>query len=143
MAGASLWFHLEPSSPIPIYVQLTEQVKRAVAGGSLLPGTQLPSVRELAVRLRINPNTVARAYMELERDGVVVTQKGRGTFIAEGIRVLTEAERMKDVADSLEKVLEKARDYGIDQGKLRNLFEGMMTRLFTGRSGGPGGFDVV
>ncbi|HHY46574.1 MAG TPA: GntR family transcriptional regulator [Firmicutes bacterium] len=125
-----MWFHLEPSSPIPIYAQIAEQVKRAVAGGILLPGDQLPSVRELAMKLRINPNTVARAYLELEREGVVATQRGRGTFVADGIRALPEVEREREVKGDIERALVKARDYGIKGEKVRALFAGAMRRLF-------------
>lgn len=74
--------------------------------------------------------------MELERDGIVVTQRGRGTFVAVGIRPLLEAERMKDVEDSIEQALVKARDYGIEREKVRNLFEEKMTHLFVGNKNG-------
>jgi len=75
--------HLDPSSSQPIYVQLVEQVKHLVATGRLKPGDQLPTVRQLAVDLRINPNTVARAYAELASHGIISTQQGRGTYIAQ------------------------------------------------------------
>ncbi|HHW99476.1 MAG TPA: GntR family transcriptional regulator, partial [Firmicutes bacterium] len=74
-------FYLDHRSPIPIYVQLQNQVKQAIAGGVLAPGEQLPSVRELAGRLAVNPNTIARAYQELEREGLIETLRGRGTFV--------------------------------------------------------------
>ena len=74
---------LNPRSGVPIYAQIVEQVKRQVASGELRPGEQLPTVRQLAVDLTVNPNTVARAYTELEREGVLATQQGRGTFVAQ------------------------------------------------------------
>jgi len=76
-------FSLEPASALPVYVQLREQVLRALAAGRLAPGLQLPTVRQIAVHLGVNPNTVNRAYIELERDGVVTTARGRGTFVAD------------------------------------------------------------
>jgi GntR family transcriptional regulator len=76
-------FSLEPASALPVYVQLREQVLRALAAGRLAPGVQLPTVRQIAVHLGVNPNTVNRAYIELERDGVVTTARGRGTFVAD------------------------------------------------------------
>lgn len=76
-------FTLEPVSALPVYVQVREQVLRALATGKLSPGDQLPTVRQLAVHLGVNPNTVNRAYIDLERDGVLVTARGRGTFAAE------------------------------------------------------------
>ena len=74
-------FHIDPGNPAPIYAQLERAVQTAVAAGWLEPGDQLPTVRQLAVILKINANTVARAYASLERDGVVETQRGVGTFI--------------------------------------------------------------
>jgi len=76
-------FHLDGSSASPVYAQIREQVLHAVARGALAPGQQLPTVREIAVVLRVNPNTVNRAYIELEREGVLDTFRGRGTFVAE------------------------------------------------------------
>ncbi|MCJ7668184.1 MAG: GntR family transcriptional regulator [Anaerolineae bacterium] len=69
-------------SGVPIYAQIMEQIKHLVAAGRLKPGDQLPTIRQLAVDLRVNPNTVVRAYHELDRQGVISTQQGRGTFIA-------------------------------------------------------------
>lgn len=71
-----------PETPIPIYVQIEEQLRALIAAGQLRPGDQLPTIRQLAVDLGVNYNTVARAYMELERAGVITTQRGRGTFVA-------------------------------------------------------------
>jgi len=69
-------------SGAPIYAQVIEQIKHLVATGRLKPGDQLPTIRQLAVDLRVNPNTVVHAYHELDRQGVISTQQGRGTFIA-------------------------------------------------------------
>ncbi len=71
------------TSNVPIYLQIVESVQRLVATGRLKPGDQLPTVRQLAVDLRVNPNTVARAYLELDRKGVISTQQGRGTYVSE------------------------------------------------------------
>jgi GntR family transcriptional regulator len=77
-------FTVDPRSGVPLYLQLIEQVKRAVLLGALGPGEQLPTVKALALELTINPNTVARVYRELERDGVIETSPGRGSFIRAG-----------------------------------------------------------
>jgi len=69
-------------SKVPIYVQIEEQVKSMLAAGQLHPGNQLPTIRQLAADLRVNYNTVARAYLDLDRDGVITTKRGRGTFVA-------------------------------------------------------------
>lgn len=74
---------IDPDSTVPIYLQIVQTVKHAVATGGLSPGQQLPTVRELAAELRINPNTVSRAYDQLDQDRVINTQQGRGTFVRE------------------------------------------------------------
>lgn len=70
-------------SGIPIYVQVVERIKERIAGGSIVPGTQLPTVRSLALELRVNFNTIARAYRILDEVGVISTQQGRGTYVME------------------------------------------------------------
>ena len=72
---------LDPRSGEPIYNQIVDQIKHLVAAGKLKPDAQLPTVRQLAVELRINPNTVARAYTQLAGEGVISTQQGRGTYV--------------------------------------------------------------
>lgn len=73
---------MDPESGVPIYMQLVERIKMMVASGQLQPGQQLPTMRQLAADLRINYNTVGRAYTILDQEGVISTQQGRGTFIA-------------------------------------------------------------
>ena len=75
-------FALDPKSGVPIYQQIQDQVRYGVAAGRLRPGEQLPTVRALAVDLAVNPNTVIKAYSELERQGVLTTEQGSGTFVA-------------------------------------------------------------
>ncbi len=74
-------FNINVDSRIPIYVQLKEAIKLAIATGKFPPGSQLPTVRQLAVQLKINANTVSRVYLELESEGVVATRQGKGTFV--------------------------------------------------------------
>lgn len=73
---------VEPESKVPIYIQLEEQLRAVIAAGQLRPGEQLPTIRTLAADLRVNYNTIARVYLDLHRDGVISTQRGRGTFVA-------------------------------------------------------------
>ena len=73
---------IDSQSKVPIYVQVEEQIRALIAAGQLRPGEQLPTIRELAAHLRVNYNTIARAYLELDHDGVISTQRGRGTFVA-------------------------------------------------------------
>jgi GntR family transcriptional regulator len=76
-------FRLDMQSGVPLYRQLIDQVQAAIAGGLLVPGDQLPTVRQVAVDLEINPNTVMRAYREMEIRGILDTQQGTGTFVAQ------------------------------------------------------------
>src|SRR5690348_8706564 len=75
-------FALNPKSGVPIYRQIQDQIRYGIASGKLRPGEQLPTVRALAVDLGVNPNTVIKAYTELERQGILTTEQGSGTFIA-------------------------------------------------------------
>ena len=88
-------FHLHPSSGVPLYLQLEAQVKQAVAAGALRTGDALPSTRKLATELRVNPNTVARAYQNLEREGVTRSVPGGGTFVGDGFAGLLKSEKVR------------------------------------------------
>jgi GntR family transcriptional regulator len=88
-------FHVNTSSGVPIYVQIETQVKNAIAAGALKRNQALPSVRRLASDLGINPNTVARAYQELERDGVIATIPGGGTYVAESVPRFLKSEKLR------------------------------------------------
>jgi GntR family transcriptional regulator len=87
--------HVNPSSGVPIYLQIEAQVKQAVAAGALKPADVLPSVRKLAADLGINPNTVARAYQNLDRDGVISAVPGGGTYVADGVPGLLKTEKVR------------------------------------------------
>ena len=93
--GATYQFRLDLKSGVPVYRQLIDQVLVAIAAGQLSAGNQLPTVRQLAVELSINPNTVVRAYKELEIRGMLTTQQGTGTFITTKKVKSDEAQRQK------------------------------------------------
>ncbi len=99
---------ISTGSTIPIYRQLIDQIRLVILRGRLAPGDQLPSVRSLAVRLVINPNTVARAYGELTRDGVIVSQQGRGYFVTRKRQVYTKAQRRRRLAPLLDALASEA-----------------------------------
>lgn len=103
--------HLEPTDGRPIYQQIVDEVRRAVALGAVDVDEPLPSVRALAVGLRVNPNTVQQAYRELERAGVVYSRRGQGTFV---LPSAAEGERAALLRDVAERALADARRYGID-----------------------------
>jgi GntR family transcriptional regulator len=88
-------FHVNASSGVPIYVQIETQVKNAIASGALRKDQVLPSVRKLAGELGINPNTAARAYQNLERDGVIVTVPGGGTYVADNVPRFLKSEKLR------------------------------------------------
>ena len=107
-----LTFSLDPKSGVPFYKQIILQIQVAIADGRLTRGEQLPTVRSLAVDLQINPNTVARAYNELEIRGIVSTQQGTGTFIS-GKRIeLSAVEKEKMLEEIIHPFLVKIKSYG-------------------------------
>lgn len=129
----SFQFRLDPQSGVPVYRQIIDQVTGAMAAGALSAGDQLPTVRQLAVDLSINPNTVIRAYRELEIRGVLETQQGTGTFIAEQERQSDNADRQRRLNQlvgefiaragsagfKVEELLERLEAVRVDSGKKR------------------------
>lgn len=99
---------ISPGAAIPVYRQIVDQIRRATLVGSARPGDALPSVRALAARLIVNPNTVARAYNELVRDGVLVAQQGRGYFVADQRQVYSDAERERRLDVAVDALLNEA-----------------------------------
>ena len=95
--GAMIHFRLDPRSGVPAYRQLVDQVRQAVRLGLLRPGDQLPPVREVVTQIAINPNTVHRAYRDLEAEGLVEGQQGRGTFVLEVPVPATTPERQAEL----------------------------------------------
>jgi len=101
-------FDLDPQDPTPLYLQIASRVRRLVALGALRPGDRLPTVRELAVRGRVNRNTAARAVQELERDGLVRTRVGQGTFIADGAAGIDARAREAVLDERIDRLIEEA-----------------------------------
>lgn len=99
---------------VPIYVQLVGQIKFLVSSGRLAPGEQLPPVRKLAEQLVVNPNTVARAYRELESEGVVACRRGAGVFVADGVSPLARREQNRILAERVDVLLTEARQMNVD-----------------------------
>ena len=104
---------LDSHSGVPFYRQIIDQVQFAIANGTLAPGDRLPTVRQLAVDLKINPNTVARAYQELEIKGVVNTQMGTGTFIGNEKVEISALERKRMLDQICTELLSRASSYGL------------------------------
>lgn len=125
-----MWFHIDPSSGIPIYVQLIEQVKKATASGLLNNGEQLPSVRELAVELTVNPNTVSKAYQELEREGIIETLRGRGTFVSQKGIQLGKEEKKKALQEKMQNFLVEAHHLKATPEEIEEIFREELNKWF-------------
>ncbi len=106
--------HLSPGDGRPIYRQIVNQVRYLLAAGRLAPGEELPPIRVLADQLVINPNTVARAYLELERAGLVTKRQGAGTYAAETRSPLKRAERLRLLTERADALLAEARHLEIE-----------------------------
>ena len=118
-----MFFQIDFNDELPIYDQVGRQVKFAVAGGVLKEGELIPSVREQARELTINPNTVARAYRQLQDDDVLITVRGTGLAVADGATRRCREERVELIRTRLEQVFAEAKQSGIDPRKLRALVE--------------------
>jgi GntR family transcriptional regulator len=112
-------FHIE-SSGVPIYVQIRDQLQRAIGRGSLRPGEQLPTMRQLAVDLKVDLNTVRHAYDELERSGVIVILRARGTYVAEKPPPVDAARKARKVQDLAHQFIALATSSGINPADVAN-----------------------
>jgi len=126
-----------PSSGVPIYLQLIEQVKHAIDTGAIRPGEQLPGIRPLAEELVINPNTVARAYRELEHDGVIELRHGAGAFVSAHAGAKRLTDRLRAGQATVAAAVERLRARGITDAEIRRLFEAELAGLT--RAGGHRG----
>ena len=121
--------HLEPESKIPIYIQVEEQIRSFVAAGKLRPGDQLPTIRKLASDLRVNYNTIARVYLDLDKDGIISTRRGRGTFVAGRPDEEQMAQmRQKKLLTILRAALDEAHTLGYTPDEIAMAFEKELAR---------------
>lgn len=116
-----MFFQVDAQNGLAVYDQIVRQVKFAVADGALAPGELVPSVRELARELAINPNTVARAYRQLQDDGVLEAVRGTGLAVAAAARRQCQSERTKLIRARLRAVLEEAAGSGLDAQEIEQL----------------------
>ncbi|MCW3059644.1 MAG: GntR family transcriptional regulator [Capsulimonas sp.] len=119
----SLEIQIATGSSTPIYWQIVDQIGKAVESGAAQPGDQLPSVRALAERLVVNPNTVARAYNDLVRDGVLESQRGKGVFVAERRQVFSDAERRRRLEQAGDVFLHDVRMLGFTTAEIIDYLE--------------------
>lgn len=115
--------HVDPRSPTPLYAQIAARVRVAIAAGELRPGDGLPSVRQLAAKLRINPATVVQAYRELESDGLVATRQGAGSVVQDVASDRKAREREQEARRLVRELLASAGSLGISAADLRAAIE--------------------
>jgi GntR family transcriptional regulator len=125
-----------PSSGVPIYLQLMEQVKHQIETGALRPGEQLPGIRPLAEELVINPNTVAKAYRELEHEGVIELRHGAGAFVASNGRAKKATDKLRAGQALVASTIERLRKGGATDEEIRRLYEAALAEQ--NKSGGHG-----
>ena len=118
-----------PGSGVPIYLQLMEQVKHAIEIGALRPGEQLPAIRPLAEELVINPNTVAKAYRELEHEGVIELRHGAGAFVSGNARPKKLTDNLRAGQAIVADAVERLRARGLSAEEIRRLFEADLAGL--------------
>jgi GntR family transcriptional regulator len=124
-----LRFHINPQSGVPAYRQLMEQVKYSVASGLLREGDRLPSIRELAQSLSVNPATVVKAYGELEHEGVIELQHGRGVFVSASAGRMNDRQRRETLRPLARQLAVEASQVGADEDLVVRLVQEQIEEL--------------
>lgn len=123
-----MFFKLKLSTGQPLYLQLIQQIRHAVENGALRDGDQLPGIRTLAEELLVSPNTVAKAYSELEHAGVLELRHGSGAFISASRRARALADRIRAAEQNVSNLIEDLREEGLADEEIRRLFEVCLVR---------------
>ena len=124
-----LWIQILPGSDEPIYIQVAEQISKAIARGELASGDKLPAVRKLALELVINPNTVARAYRRLEQAALVMTKTGSGTFVSDPKLRRTDAADINMLTERMDTLITRGLNLGLKAQDLISLFESRLAKF--------------
>lgn len=128
-----LFLHIDPRNGMPVYLQIVDQVRRAVAIGVLQPGEQLPTVKQIASDLVVNPATVSRALRELEHLEIVRSLPGRGAFVRPDAAAGVAKTGARDVVcAALDGAIREARSLGVDEVELREIFESSLDAWYRG-----------
>ncbi len=149
MGAVAVWIEVNPRSGVPIYVQIVDQVRHALEVGGLRPGERLPTVRQLASELTIAPNTIVKAYNELQRMGLVESRPGVGTVVAEGVEEIDRERRVQAIFERLRVLVRDAAALGIGEDELLASLDAEFERIpsdgrrsddggHVGAGGGPG-----
>lgn len=115
--------NIDNKSSVPIYQQIVDEIKEQVIKGILQGGDKLPSVREMASIITANPNTISRAYSELERQNVIETIRGRGTYVTVDYKPVMEKERLENLKGNIKKIIVEAKYMGISKEKILKIVE--------------------
>ncbi len=115
--------------PVPVYQQIITQVKYAIARGALKPGDQLPTVREVAAAIRVNRNTVSRAYSDLEREGIIVGRPGQGSFVSDSAPALPAKEARSLLGSAFDEVLAKAYHFRMSRKDIEDIFKDRLSKI--------------
>ena len=122
-------FSLDPANGTPIYRQIIQQIEYAILSGRMRPGDRLPTIRSLAVELKTNPNTIARAYNELEIRGILATQVGSGTFISDKKPVMEDDSLNRKIREVIGRFVQEMRDLGVEKRELVKLIESFIKEV--------------
>ncbi len=131
----TLWIQISPGSKDPIYTQIVEQISQAIFKGTLAVGDKLPPVRKLATELVINPNTVAKAYTQLEQAGLVSTRTGSGTFVLNPQMQSADAIQINLLTERLDSVISQARMLGVSYQDFTDLCKTHIDRFYNTQKG--------
>ena len=124
-----MYIQIQQTSTRPVYQQIVDQIKRDIALGRTVQGDRLPTVRQLASSLTINPNTIAKAYRQLEQEGVIATKAGAGAFVACSDPGLTKSVKRRRVCAELERAAVEAYHLHVDRNTLCQWFEQVLTQF--------------
>jgi GntR family transcriptional regulator len=132
VSAVAVWIEVNPRGGVPIYVQIVEQVRHALEVGGLRPGDRLPTVRQLASELTIAPNTIVKAYNELQRMGLVQSRPGVGTVVAQGVEEIDRERRVEAVFERLRVLVRDAAALGISEDQLWASLDAEFERIPSG-----------
>jgi GntR family transcriptional regulator len=126
----AFWIQISPGSKQPIYMQVYEQISQAIIKGDLSTGDKLPPVRKLSAELVVNPNTIARAYTQLEQNGLVSTRTGAGTFVIDPKLRQKDAVQLNVLCERLDSIISQAKLLGLDHDELTDILNERIKRFY-------------
>ena len=124
--GGRLMITINESSPIPIYQQITDGMRREILAGIFGPDSRLPSIRDLAVELKVNPNTIARAYQGLANEGVIYFKRGQGAYVSPKSSDDLLKQARQEMAKHISEIIAIARSMGLDRVQIRSIFDSVL-----------------